>query len=161
MPFRVLVCAMALSDRIISSSKLIHKRLYGHHTHGNGIIRVIYVAPTRRGSGMGVSHSVKLTSSRWDSERQRGIHHNKCVCWNQHRGRGDKGWNIRSDLPAWLSTPSRRIETRIRPGRKMSPTSNYRIRLGNMTSTKQERSIQRSHAPRSKTRIHISHRNGG
>jgi hypothetical protein len=45
----------------------------------SGIMRVIYISPNRRSSGMGVSHSVKLTPSGWNSRGQRGIHHNKCV----------------------------------------------------------------------------------
>jgi hypothetical protein len=64
---------MALSDRIISSSKLIHKRLYGKHTYGSDIIRVIYIAPSQRSSEMGISHNVKLTPSGWKSGGQRGI----------------------------------------------------------------------------------------
>lgn len=161
MPSRVLVYFMALYDRIISSSKLIHKSLYGNHIHRRVIMSVIYVAPSWRGSGLGVSHSVKLNPSWWNFGGQRGIRHNKCVFWNRYGGRGDKGWNIGSDLSAWLSTPLRSIETTIRPRRKRRSTSNCRIRLGNMSSTKWERIIRRSHAPRSKTRIHISRCNEG
>jgi hypothetical protein len=47
-----------------------------------------------------------------------------------------KGWNVGSDLSTRLGTPLKRIETRIRLRRKMRPTCNRMIFLGNMTSTK-------------------------
>jgi len=97
-PSRVLVYTMALSGRVISSSKLIHKRLYGHHTCRSGIMRVINNAPNQRSSGLGVSHSVKLTSFGWNSRGKRGIFHNKCVFQNQHGGRRGKGWNMGSNM---------------------------------------------------------------
>jgi hypothetical protein len=81
-PSRVLVYTMALSGRVISSSKLIHKRLHGHHTCGGDIMRVINTAPRWRSSRLGVSHSVKWNSSGWNSRGQRGICHKKCVCLN-------------------------------------------------------------------------------
>jgi hypothetical protein len=62
-------------------------------------MRVIYVSLSRRGSRMGVSHSVKLTPSIWKSRGYRGIHHNKCVFHNRHGGRGGKGWDIGSTCP--------------------------------------------------------------
>jgi hypothetical protein len=71
-----LVYTMALSGMIISSSKLIHERFYGHHNHISRMMRVIYVAPSRRNSVIRVSHIVKLNPSRWNTKGHRGIHHN-------------------------------------------------------------------------------------
>jgi hypothetical protein len=42
---RVLVCTMAMSRKIISSSKLIHKRVCEHHTCKNVIMMVIHIDP--------------------------------------------------------------------------------------------------------------------
>jgi hypothetical protein len=64
---------MALSGRVISSSKLIHKRLYGHHTCRDDIMRVINISPNWSGSRMGVSHSMKLTPSGWKLEDRGGF----------------------------------------------------------------------------------------
>ena len=66
-PSRVLVYTMALSGRVISSSKLIHKRLYGYHTCRDGIMMVINIPPSQNGSRLGVSHNMKLTPSGWKS----------------------------------------------------------------------------------------------
>jgi hypothetical protein len=66
MPSRVLVRTMALSDIINPFSGLIHRRLFGHHSSWNILLRVIEIPPSQIRYGLGVSQSVKLTSSGWE-----------------------------------------------------------------------------------------------
>ena len=66
-PSRVLVSTMDLSRIVRPSSKMIHKRLVGHHSSRNVLMSVIKNSPSWSGSGLGVAQGVKLTSSMHES----------------------------------------------------------------------------------------------
>jgi hypothetical protein len=66
-PSRVLVRTMALSGIVRPSSRMIHKRFFGHHSSRNVLMGVIKNAPSWSGSRLGVAQGVKLTSSGCES----------------------------------------------------------------------------------------------
>jgi hypothetical protein len=108
---------------------------------------VMKTTPNRIGSGLGVSQSVILTSSMWELEGLKSIHHAKSIGQNQHRGGRDIGWNLST---SWVVLSNRR---RIRPGVKNRDTSYIRIHLGDMKTTKWKVSVRRCSAPKSKASI--------
>jgi hypothetical protein len=54
-PSRFLVSTMALDGILRTSSRMIHIRLVGHHSSRNILLRVIEIAPSQIGSGLGVA----------------------------------------------------------------------------------------------------------
>jgi hypothetical protein len=115
-PSKVLASTVAMSGIVRPSSRMIHKRLVGHHSSRNVLMGVINIAPSQIGSGLGVSQSMKLTSFRCESGGYRWICHAKRVGRNHHRGGRGVGQNLRRSLSARLVVPPR--SNRIRPGVK-------------------------------------------
>jgi hypothetical protein len=160
-PYRILVSTKALSGIIRPSSGMIRIRWVGHHYNRNFLIRIVKISPSWIksrlgvmkispnwiGSRLGVSQSVILTSSRWEPRGLKCIHHSKIIGWNRHRGGRDIGQNL---FTSWV-VPS--IRRRIRPKVKNRDTSYIRIHLGNMRTTKWERSVRRCSAPKSKASV--------
>jgi hypothetical protein len=149
---------MTLPGIIIPSSRLIHKRVVGHHYSRNFLMRIIKTSLNWSGSGLAVSQGMKQTSFKCESRGKRWIHHAKHVGRNQYRGGGCKGWTIRNSLSTRLVTPSR--SNRIRLGVKRRNSSNGRSHLRDMSTTKQEWSMWRSCAPKSNARIRANHCDG-
>jgi hypothetical protein len=145
-----MVRTKALSRILRPSSRLIHIGWVGHHSRRNVLIRIVKISPGWIGFGLGVSQSVRLTSSRWEPKGLKWIHHAKSIGWNQNQGGSDIGQNLST---SWVVPSSHR---RIRPGVKKRDTSYIRIHLDDMRITKWERSVRRCSAPKSKASVGAS-----
>jgi hypothetical protein len=150
-PSRILVSTMALFRIVRSSSEMIHKSLFGHHSSRNFLMGVIKIAPSWIGSRLGVAQSLKLAPSECESGGYRWIRHAKCIDQNQHRGGRGVGWNLRRILPARLIVPPKR--KRIRPRVKRRNSSHIRSHLRDLRTTKQKWSIRMSSASNSNASI--------